>query len=148
VKAPVVVAAICKIVPQSQGDGTESDVVPRNFGFGEEGGLKRFFTGTKIGIEQSGPVKNVYLADGGYIDEGKHLPDVDPRAGFFQRFPHGCFGSGFLYFHETGRKRPLTLPGVDGPPAQQDAVFPFRDGSGDQLGVLVMDRGAVCADMA
>lgn len=132
---------------QGQGNGAKSDVVPGNPNFGKELGFKRFLAGVKIGIEQPCTVKDVYLADGGYVDKGEHLPDFDPCAGFFQCFPRGCLGGGFLCFHETGGERPFAMPGFDGPSAQQDAIFPFRNGSNDQLGVPVVDSAAVRADM-
>ena len=146
-KLPAAVAAVCKVMPQGQGNGAKSDLVPGNLGFGKNHGFECFLAGMKIGIEQSGAVKNMYLADGGYVDEAEHFPDFDPRTSFLQRFPHGRLGGGFLCFHETGGERPFPMPGFDGPSAQQDAVFPFRDGSDDQLGVPVVDRVAIRADM-
>jgi len=144
---PAAFAAICEVVSQGQGNRAESDFIPGNTGFGKKHGFERFLAGMKIGIEQPGPIKNVHLTDGRNVDEGEHLPDFNPRVGFFQGFPLGCSGSGFLSFHEAGRQRPLAVLWLDGPPAQQDAVFPLRDGSDDQFGIPIVDHAATCADM-
>ena len=64
-------AGVCKVALQGVAHGVEGDLVPRNFGFGEEAGFHGFMAGVEGVAEQFGAVEEVNLAYAGDADEAE-----------------------------------------------------------------------------
>ena len=75
-------APVCKITGQRFFHGSEGQVVPRNFGFGEQPGLDRFVSGMELVAEQSRAVVEMDLADAFHIHHAEKFFHFKLRAGF------------------------------------------------------------------
>jgi len=64
-------------------------------------------------------------------------------AGLFQGFAHGGLFHGLAVFHEACGQGPVTQARLDGAAAQQHFIAPYRQGAGDDIGVLIVNGRAV-----
>jgi len=141
-------ATIRKEVFKGDGDGAKGDFIPRDFILPKQSQLKGFGAGGEVEIQQSRAINNMYLMNMRHADQRVHVAQFDAGAGFFQRFTQGGVRDAFPVFHEAGGQCPLAMARLDGAPAKQYTIFPYRQGTDHEPGVAIMNRPAGIANMA
>ena len=137
-----------KIGFKAQPDTAEGDLVPGNVGLRKKSSLKAFGPWPEIGILQTAAIEKVDLTDGRQVNERKQSVDLDARASFFSGLTNGRLKGRLAVLHKPGRQRPETVARFDGASTKQNVALPFDNAADDQLGVLVVDGGAIGADVA
>ena len=99
-------APVAKVSLQAQGDAAEGEIVPRDFGFPEQGGFQAFLAGIKTGVEHSSPIEQMDLVDVRDVYQRKKVVNADARASFFERLAQGGLRGRLAVFHEACGQRP------------------------------------------
>jgi len=146
-KAEFAALAVGEEVPQGHGDCAEGNFFPGNVGLGEQRNVEAFLARGEVEVKQARTVNNVYLVDVRHRDHRVGSIKRDARAGFLMGFAQGRLGNALLVFHETSRQRPAAVARLDGAPAEQNLVFPDRQGADDQTRISVVDGAALVANV-
>ena len=142
-------APVVKIALQRFLDGSKSDLVPWDFGLGEQSGLDGFMAGIEVGAQQSGAVIQVDLANVDYIHDAEQILQFILCACFLVGLAGCAFCRGFAHFHEAGWQGPLAPARLDVAFAQQHlsaVLTPHGHRANDVQGIFIMHSVASRAD--
>ena len=124
-------------------DNGESELVPRNVLKGHKFNLQAFSPRFKVQVLEMGSVDNIDLRHMGKAEYAKQAMYADVGMGLFHGFSRSCLFGAFPQFHEPGWEGPESDAGFDGAAAEEDFIFPFRDGPRHDFRVLVVN-GLAC----
>ena len=108
--------------------------------------FQAFGAGGKIQVHQLRAKEHMHLADVRHVDQRIDAQVAHPGAGFLGGLANRRLLDGFAVLHEACGQGPVTEPWLDGASAQQHLRAPDRHATGDDIGVLVMNRVTAVAD--
>lgn len=146
-KAETAAGDIVEIAFEAVRDTAECHVTPGNVCGPDQANLETLLA---RGMVCSGETPAIEKMDLIYMCDADHREwrvDNDFCACFLQGFPGCGFGGGFAIFHEPCGERPVADSRLDRPSAKKNFVFPGRDATHHQSGILIMNMAAAFADV-